>query len=165
LQDETRVYERDWTHATVTDEPNTERHPVAHVWIDPGDARFKDLIADMWKDLKLRNRFQKIVEVLTTIETYLKAKSKLKETESLQMQAFVMELSELLLHIQRLYAQLPSSTKLMKEGYNCTRIDAAYTEQRQTVLDTHKNLQVLVLETRVRLQAYKEETLSRVKVS
>jgi hypothetical protein len=76
-----------------------------------------------------------------------------------------MEMSELLLQIQRLYAQLPSSAKLMKEDYNCTRIDAAYTEQRQTVLDTHKNLQVLVLEARVRLQAYKEEALSRVKLS
>jgi hypothetical protein len=56
LRDEPRIYEPDWTHATVTDEPNDERHRVAHAWIDSRDARYKDLIADMWKDLRLRLR-------------------------------------------------------------------------------------------------------------
>ena len=78
---------------------------------------------------------------------------RLKETESLQLQALVVEMSGLFRQIEILYATLPDSGELMREGWGTATIDAGYTEQRQTVLDTHKNLQELVLLARDRLQA------------
>jgi hypothetical protein len=148
-QNEACWYESDWTHATVTG----VRPPGAHAWIHESDARYKELRADMWKDLRLRLRFERIVDVLTAIDTCLQAKVRSKETASLAMRALVVEMSGLFRQIELLYATLPDSGALMREDRSTTMIDAGYTEQRQAVLDTHKSLQELVLQARDRLQA------------
>ena len=59
-------------------------------WIGPGDSRYKELIADMWNDLRVRNLLVAGVDALTRIETHLTAKSRGGVSGSLQLQALVL---------------------------------------------------------------------------
>jgi hypothetical protein len=159
-----RFYQYGWTDTPLRDnytehvadlfEDMMEKWRTNHDpdWLEPSDSGYEDMRRLMWNDMRQRMYFESIIQTLTLIVNFIKAKAK----QSLQNGALKAHIISLFSLIEEDMAELSNRDAMMKQGRSGILLYRPYfssistqTKIRISLQDMRNELELLWIDTSI----------------